>query len=219
MFMKHEKLIQKLRSGNKPVLILICGMPGTRKSSTAVMLGGLLGFSSVIGMDEVRDIMQVYDKNPVVQSKSHYCWEFFGKFDKENFTKGYYAHSRALKKGLLAPLNKNLSLGENTIAEGVHLAPSLYSGRHTRYIINARVFHFVLTSGDFKHHQKLLSKKFGRRHNLQKPWSENKIKKIETIQEILADEAKKYNAIIIPSKNPGKNCREIIKWLNKNLNK
>lgn len=210
--MQTKKTIKKLRSGNKPFLIFICGMPGTRKSSTAVMLGGLLGFSSVIGMDEVRDIMRIYDKNPLVRSKSHYCWEMFGGFNQKNFIKGYYAHSRALKKGVMAAIKKNMAFGENTIVEGVHLAPSLY-----QKIRNAKTLHFILTSDDFKHHQKLLSQKFGRRHGCQEPWHENKIKKVEAIQEILLKEAKKYETLVIKSSSPEKNCQKIINWLNSNL--
>jgi len=207
-----KKVSKKLKEGNTPFLILICGMPGTRKSSTAVMLGGLLEFSSVIGMDEVRDIMKIYDQRPLVSSKSHYCWEMFGGFNPKNFTKGYYAHSRALKKGVMAAIKKNMALGENTIIEGVHLAPSLY-----QKIPGARKFHFVLISKDFQHHNRLLNKKFSRRHGRQKPWPESKIRKVEAIQEILSKNAAKYNAILIDSENPRKNCQKIISCLDKNL--
>lgn len=210
--MRYEKLIKKLRAGKKPILILICGMPGTRKSSTAVMLGGLLGFSSVIGMDEVRDIMQVYDKNSVIQSKSHYCWEFFGKMTKSNFYKGYLLHSRALKKGSIAAIKKNLSIGENTIVEGVHLAPSLYKN-----IRGARIHHFLLVAKDHGHHQKLLNKKFERRHGIQKPWDKTKVLKVELIQDYLTQDARKNNSTIIVGATPEKNCRKIIKHLNKSI--
>lgn len=212
--MNRQKLIKKLRSGKKPILIFICGMPGVRKSSTAVMLGGLLGFSSVIGMDEVRDIMKIYDKNPVVNSKSHYCWQIFGNLNTTNFYKGYLIHSRALKKGAMAAVKKNLSVGENTIVEGVHLAPSLYKG-----IRSARVFHFLLVAKDHLHHNILLNNKFWRRHGIQKPWDKAKITKVELIQDFLLQDAKKNNSPIILSETPEKNCRKIIERINKNLNK
>lgn len=210
--MPNKKLIQKLRSGKKSVLIFICGMPGTRKSSTAVMLGGFLGFSSVIGMDEVRDIMKVYDKNPIVQSKSHYCWQIFGKLNKANFYKGYLIHSRALKKGSMAAIKKNVSVGENTIIEGVHLAPSLYKN-----VRGARVFHFLLIAKNHVHHESLLRKKFERRHGVQKPWSEAKVAKVELLQDYLVQDARKNSSAIILSETPENNCRKIINWLDKNI--
>lgn len=55
MNIKH--LRAKINKQKKPVVILICGMPGTRKSSTAIQLAALLGFAVVINMDEIRDIM------------------------------------------------------------------------------------------------------------------------------------------------------------------
>ena len=210
--MNTKNLIEKIYKQKKPVMIFICGMPGTRKSSTAVRLGGLLGFSVVVNMDEVRDIMTIYDKRSIIQGKSHDRWKLFGDLNNKNFYKGFIGHSRALKKGAMAIIKKNLSIGENIIIEGVHLMPSLYKN-----ISGVKKIHILLTARKFNHHQKLLGYKFGRRHNIQRPWDNDKVRHVEQIQELLAKDAEKNNVLILESINPTKNCEAIIKYLEKQL--
>lgn len=210
--MNTKRLIKKIHKQKKPVLILICGMPGTRKSSTAVRLGGLLGFSVVVNIDEVRDIMTIYDKRPIIRGESHNRWRLFGSLNDKNFLKGFLGHSRALKKGVSAIIKKNLFIGENIIIEGVHLIPSLYKDIH-----GAKKFHILLITKNFTHHKKLLGYKFGRRHNIQKPWDKEKVRHIERIQNILIEDARRNNLFVLESTNPAKNCAVIMHHLEQNL--
>jgi 2-phosphoglycerate kinase len=210
MNIKHLRI--KINKQKKPIIILICGMPGTRKSSTAVRLAALLGFAVVVNMDEVRDIMQLYDKRPIIQGKSHDRWKLFGSLNDKNFYKGFVAHSQALKKGAMAVINKNISIGENIIVEGVHLLPSLYKDIHF-----AKTIHILLTAKDTIHHKNLLNYKFGRRHNIQKPWEDEKIQHIERIQNLLIKDARRKRVLIIESINPTKNCAVIMQYLEKVL--
>ena len=150
--MTIKRLREKIRKQKKPMLILICGMPGTRKSSTAVRLASLLEFAVVVNIDEVRDIMQLYDKRPAIQGKSHDRWKLFGSLNDKNFFRGFTAHSRTLKQGVMAVINKNISIGENIIIEGVHLLPSLY--KNIRYV---EKIHVLLTAKDFSSHKNLLN--------------------------------------------------------------
>lgn len=210
--MKVKDLQLKINKQKKPIIILICGMPGTRKSSTAIKLAAMLNFAVVVNMDEVRDIMQIYDKRAVIQGKSHDRWKLFGSLNDRNFYRGFLAHSRALKKGAMAIIEKNISIGENTMVEGVHLLPSLYKD-----IGPAKKIHILLTAEDAGHHKNLLGYKFGRRHGIQKPWSAEKIKHIGRIQNILIKDAEKNDALIIESMTPEKNCSIIIKYLTKIL--
>lgn len=210
--MKVKDLQLKINKQKKSIIILICGMPGTRKSSTAVKLAAMLNFAVVVNMDEVRDIMQLYDKRTVIQGKSHDRWKLFGPLNDKNFYRGVLAHSRALKKGVMAVIKKNISIGENIIIEGVHLFPSLYKN-----IGPAKKIHILLTAEDVGRHKNLLGYKFNRRHNIQKPWSNEKIRHVERIQDILIKDAKKNDVLIIESITPEKNCSTITKYLTKIL--
>ncbi len=207
-----NSLVKKLQSGDKPFLVLICGLAGTRKSSTAIKLGAALNFTIVIGSDEIRALMREYDKSPIIQGKTYNRWQLFGSLNKKNYAKGFMGHSRALKKGIDAIIRASSSIGENTVIEGVHLVPSLY-----KKTADFRKFHFLLVPKNFSHHMKLVSYKIERRHNFQKPWSKEKVKLHEIMKDFLIKDAKKNKAVIIESSTPDKNCEEIIKYLNKNV--
>ncbi len=206
-----KNLLEKIRNEKMPILILICGMPGTRKSSTAVKLGAALNFATVIGMDEIRDVMRVYDKRPIIQGRSHNRWKLFGGSTKRNFIQGFLGHCRALKKGAMAIIRKNTQkIGENTVIEGVHLIPSLYQN-----IPRARVFHVLLIVEDHIQHKELLAEKFGRRHGIQKTWTSEKICHVEQIQDFLLNDAQKHNVTVFTSTTPEENCDKIIAYLKK----
>ncbi len=205
-----ENLIKKIRNGKMPVLILICGMPGTRKSSTAIKLGAALNFATVVGMDEIRDVMRIYDQQPIIQGQSHDRWKLFGVPVKRNFVRGFLGHCRALKKGALAIIRKNAKIGENTVIEGVHLVPSLYQN-----IPGVKVFRIMLMAKDHVHHKELLAEKFGRRHDLQKTWLSEKVWHVEQIQAFLLRDAQKYNLAVFTSTTPEENCDKIINYLKK----
>lgn len=201
-----KSLARLIKEHSHPIVILICGMPGTRKSTTAVKLAATLDLAVVIGMDEVRDIMQLYDQNPSLQGTSHDRWQLYGSLNDKNFKRGFFTHCRALRSGLLAVIEKNLHIGENVVAEGVHLAPSLYQGLKKR----ATVFHFILVAKNFSHHRDLLNKKFSRRHGLQQEWDDEKVKNIENIQTILMAESRQYKIKVIESTSPRENCQAML---------
>lgn len=208
LLQKKFQEIKQTVSENLPILILICGMPGVRKSSTAVKLGGMLNFASVVGMDEMRDVVKLYDKRPIVQGKSHDRWQLFGSLNEKNFIKGFLGHCRALKKGAIAIIKKQMALGENTIVEGVHLVPFLY-----RHIPGYKKFHFLLVAKDFYHHQQMLDRKFGRRHQRQEPWDKQKVKHVERIQKYLVQDAMKNQVVVLESTTPEENCQRIMEYL------
>lgn len=205
-----EKIIKKINKETTPVLILICGMPGTRKSSTAIKLGAALNFATVVGMDEIRDVMRIYDQRPIIQGRSHNRWKLFGVPVKKNFIRGFLGHCRALKRGAMAIIRKNAKIGENTIIEGVHLVPSLYQN-----IPRVKVFRVMLTAKDHIHHKKLLAEKFGRRHGIQKTWLSEKVWHVEQIQDFLLDDAQKHNVAVFTSTTPEENCDKIINCFKK----
>lgn len=207
-----QSLINRVRAGQKPIIIFICGMPGTRKSSTAVMLGGWLKFGVVIGTDEIYDVMMMYDRRPIMMEKSHKVWKLFGELTDRNYQRGFLSQSKAISDGVRAVLRKTITLGENAIFEGVHLAPSLYRG-----IKGAKVFHFLLVAPGFQEHQQMLRQKFGRRHHRQEPWSDAKVQHLERTQSLLVRDARRASVKVIQSSTPAANCRAIIDHLGRNL--
>lgn len=197
---------------NQPILVFIYGMPATGKSSSAIALGAKLGLANVVGTDEIRDVMQVYDKSPVLAGKSHDRWRLFGKPSYSNFIRGYLAHSMAIRQGVMAVINKNLELGESIILEGVHLTPSIYPKWQ-----NCKAFYFLLTAESDFHHQQMLDAKVRRRHGIQTPWPGKKIRWVQQMQEYLLREARDQRVVVIKSEGHQENSLLMARFIEKEI--
>lgn len=212
-------LRKKIKVMKKPLVIFICGMPGTRKSSTAIRLASNLGIKVVIGTDQIRDIVKYYVNDPFLHQPTHNCWRLIGSRTSDNIIAGYLRQSILIKQGVLSALRLAEKRGENMIFEGVHLAPSFYLGSKNvldTHASDLAFFYFLLWTKDENLHSKNIAMKIRLRHGKEAPWSEEKKEEIRAIQEYLF--TKLHLGIhSIESTTPEANVRTIIKILEASL--
>src|ERR1035437_435864 len=107
-----------------PLEVLIGGVPGTLKTTTAVLLGSRLDLP-VVGTDQMRAVQRVYDDSPFLLGTTHTRWELLGT-EEENLTTGVLLQSELVRTAVLEVEGENLSRAQGQIIEGVHLIPQLY---------------------------------------------------------------------------------------------
>jgi 2-phosphoglycerate kinase len=183
-------------------------MPGVGKSTTAVRLAALLNLAVVVGTDEIRDVMRLYDKSEALAGTSHDRWQIFGALDSLSFKQGYLAHSSAIRPGVMAIINKNLALGESLIIEGVHLAPSLY-----QHLPRAQICHCLLYLSSAELHRRNLDSKTKRRLGYKPAWSQQLARHVVRVQDHLLTEAKHFRVLAMESGSAEQNARTIINHL------
>ncbi len=205
---------KKISSLPKPLVIFICGMPGTRKSSTAIQLAAKLGVKIVLGTDQVRDILKLYIDNPFIKRPTHNSWELIGARTPENIVKGYLRQSALVKKAVMEALELAKKRGENMIFEGAHLCPELYSELKTDS--DLVFFHFLLWVTDETLHHQNIALKIRLRHQREKDWPKEKIEDIREIQRFLL-ESPVPHIHFIDSTSPQKNVMKILKILEESL--
>lgn len=206
---KLTLLREKIHSLEKPLVIFICGMPGTRKSSTAIKLAAALDIKVVVGTDQVRDIVRIYLKTPLLNVPSHHCWDLIGERKYEDIVDGYLLQASLLRKAVMANLALAENRGENMIFEGVHLCSAIYRHLQEHPI---KVVHFLLYVGSEELHSKNINLKIDLRHGKEPAWSKEKLEDIREIQRFLI-EFKKDEDCLIPSFTPEENVEKMLEEL------
>ncbi len=205
---------KKINSLKKPLVIFIYGMPGTRKSSSAIQLAAELGIKVAIGTDQIRDIVRLHVNSLFLDGPTHNRWQIMGQRTPENIAKGYLAQSALLKRDILAILELARSRGENIIIEGIHLFPDLYQELNNDP--NLAFFHFLLSAENEDIHNRNIDLKVRLRHGKEKNWPEEKIEDIREIQKFFLDNKPSY-VHLIDSDTVQDKVRKIIKILEESL--
>jgi 2-phosphoglycerate kinase len=210
--MRSNNIIKKIQSAKKPVIIFISGIPASGKSTLAVKLAAKLNFKVCIGVDEIKEVVKHYDKNPFIKRSSHNCWQLLGARSDKNILKGYEKYCFGMTAGVSAIINQSRKTGENLIIEGVQLLPKLYSKFN-----NFNCFHFVLVSNFDRLHQNRIKQKITERHQIQTDVWSKKEKELKLIQLELIRQAKKCkNCYLLAEKGINEKIKRIITTLEKN---
>lgn len=115
----------------KPIIILLAGVPGIGKSTLSVDLSKRLEITNIIGTDMVREILrQTISSNliPELHSSSYEAYKHLkptiNPILRQSIV-GYEEQCRHVIVGVEAAIQSALYSRENTIIEGVHLAPNI----------------------------------------------------------------------------------------------
>ncbi|MHA2357241.1 MAG: hypothetical protein ACXABK_00545 [Candidatus Heimdallarchaeaceae archaeon] len=115
----------------KPIIILLAGVPGIGKSTLASRLSQRLEISNIIGTDMIREILRQTISNklvPEIHSSSYEAYKFLkptlNPILRQSIV-GYEEQSRHVVVGIEAAIQSALYSRENSIIEGVHLAPNI----------------------------------------------------------------------------------------------
>ena len=119
------------RRDYRPIIILLAGVPGIGKSTLAANLSERLEITNIIGTDMIREILRQTISSkliPEIHSSSYNAYKYL----KQNLNPilrksivGYEEQSRHVIVGVEAAIQSALYSRENTIIEGVHLAPNI----------------------------------------------------------------------------------------------
>ena len=209
MITNLNKIKAKFNNSKKPLIILISGVPATGKSTLALELAYKLGIKVCLGVDEIKEIVKVYDQNPYIRCSSHDAWRLIGKRTKKNILLGFKRYCLGFQLGVMSIINRSERNGENLIIEGVHLLPNYYKLNNKFSKI-----HIILESNLGNFLEKNIKQKIAERHGRQpNVWSE-KIPEFKNIQNMLIKQTKKSkNCFVLPEDKIEKNLDRILKIL------
>ncbi len=115
----------------KPIIVLLAGVPGIGKSTLSVDLSKRLEITNIIGTDMVREILRhTISSNliPELHSSSYEAYKYLKPTINPILRQaivGYEEQCRHVIVGVEAAIQSALYSRENTIIEGVHLAPNI----------------------------------------------------------------------------------------------
>jgi len=197
-------------------IILICGSPGTGKTTLAIKLASFLGIDQVVSTDIVRETLRSLsskEKSPTLFSTTHESWKFLGEKTQENLSKGSRIHSKVIFNQVVHLINKSEKEGRSMILEGVHLIPEILDYLKLN---NSDIFYFYLYIKEKEEHLKRFDLKNKKRSIFHEKWYSN-YEDIKIIEENNLEEAKKRALKVIENSSFKETWSQIITQLkNKN---
>lgn len=197
----------------KPIIILLAGVPGIGKSTLAANLSERLEISNIIGTDMIREILRQTISAKLIPEIHCSSYEAH-KYLKQKLNPilrrsivGYEEQSRHIIVGVEAAIQSALYSRENTIIEGVHLAPNILKPE----ILNENhVIMILLYLEDENEHSKRIE---SRGSKIEKRGSDRYIKafpEIRNIQTYLVEEATKIKIPIIETSDSSKALQKMM---------
>lgn len=153
--------------------ILICGIPGTGKTTLSTNLAKLLNIDQVISTDFIREIKRSLIKkeyNLILFSVTHNSWKLFGDKTNENILCGAKEHARAIFPEIIHLIKNSQKEGRDIIIEGVHLIPEILD---TLKEIKMKIVYIYLYVEDKEEHFKRFALKNELREVKNQSWYEN----------------------------------------------
>ena len=180
----------------KPIILLLAGVPGIGKSTLASLLSQRLEITKIIGTDMIREILRQTISPKLVPEIHCSSYEAF-KYLKPSLNPilrqsivGYEEQSRHVIVGVEAAIQSALYSRENTLIEGVHLAPNIIN---PQLLNNSHVVFILLYLEDEETH---LNRLKARGKNVENRGSDRYIdafEEIRSIQTYLMEESNKVN--------------------------
>ncbi|MHA1827692.1 MAG: hypothetical protein ACTSX6_03485 [Candidatus Heimdallarchaeaceae archaeon] len=184
----------------KPIIILLSGVPGIGKSTLASMLSQRLEITKIIGTDIIREILRQTISSKLVPEIHCSSYEAY-KCIKPTLNPilrqsivGYEEQSRHIVVGVEATIQSALYSRENTLIEGVHLAPNIIK---PSVLQNPHVTMIMLYLEDKEEHMKRIQ---SRGTNVKNRGAQRYIEafsEIRNIQTYLVEEATKAGIPIV----------------------
>ncbi|MHA1260229.1 MAG: hypothetical protein ACTSSG_12360 [Candidatus Heimdallarchaeaceae archaeon] len=184
----------------KPIIILLSGVPGIGKSTLASMLSQRLEITKIIGTDIIREILRQTISSKLVPEIHCSSYEAYKSIKPtlnpilRQSIVGYEEQSRHIVVGVEATIQSALYSRENTLIEGVHLAPNIIKPSVLR---NPHVTMIMLYLEDKEEHMKRIQ---SRGTNVENRGAQRYIEafsEIRNIQTYLVEEATKTDIPIV----------------------
>ncbi|MHA1668681.1 MAG: hypothetical protein ACTSUR_08490 [Candidatus Heimdallarchaeaceae archaeon] len=125
-------LVEKWKTSDIPIWILVAGAIGVGKSTAARKIAGDLDIQHVIGTDVVRDILRKIlsvDVMPELHSTSYNAYKSLRPIYSSRFDEvilGFENHAKYVNIGVEAALSRAEKESVSVVVEGEHLLPSFF---------------------------------------------------------------------------------------------
>ena len=191
----------------KPIIVLLAGVPGIGKSTLAVDLSKRLEITNIIGTDMVREILRQTISPaliPELHSSSYEAYKYLkptlNPILRQSIV-GYEEQCRHVIVGVEAAIQSALYSRENTIIEGVHLAPNILK----RSVLEE--LHVIMILFYLENKEEHLKRIHSRGSEVQQRGAERYLKAFQEIRDIqtyLVEEANKLEIPIIETSDSSK---------------
>ena len=197
----------------KPIIVLLAGVPGIGKSTLATSLSERLEITNIIGTDMIREILRQTISSkliPEIHSSSYEAYKYLKSTLKPKLKEsivGYEEQSRHVIVGVEAVIESALYSRENTVIEGVHLAPNILN---PEVLNEPHVIMILLYLEEEKEHSRRIESRGSR---IEKRGAESFIDaflEIRDIQTYLVEEATKTKIPIIETTDGSKTITKIM---------
>ncbi len=181
-------------------IILICGAPGSGKSTVAQKLAQQLEISQLIGSDTIREIARSYSTKENTPSlyTSAILYSNDNTLQKDSLIWGFKKQAEDLRSGMLAVIRRSEKENKDLILEGIHPIPGL---------LNNNFIQVVLTiPSEGQHHKQLLAQGDDR-----SSYKIDNFKKARAFQDYLIEQAKIAEGHIIENESIYDAVKKIIK--------
>ncbi|MHA1202152.1 MAG: AAA family ATPase [Candidatus Heimdallarchaeaceae archaeon] len=197
----------------KPIIILLAGVPGIGKSTIASQLSQRLEISHIIGTDMIRQVLRQTISSkliPELHSSSYEAYKMLkpklNPILRQSIV-GYEEQCRHIIVGIESAIQTALYSRENSIIEGVHLAPNMLN---PSVLVEAHVILILLYLEDKEEHKRRIQAR-GTEVELRKPDRYiDAFSEIRNIQTYLVEEATKAKIPIIETSESSEALKKIM---------
>ncbi|MCU7959608.1 MAG: AAA family ATPase [gamma proteobacterium symbiont of Bathyaustriella thionipta] len=213
---------RRFENSGQPLILLICGITGSGKSTLSTELGYRLDIARMQSTDMIREVVRSYLAAPVaptLQYSSFEAWRGLpapiidGEVELDNpVITGFLSQLTTLKPGLNAAIHRAITEHEHLILEGVHVLPTELNLEEAND--NGIVVRVMLASLEKKILRKRLKRRGQEQDNRGSERYLNSLDEIWDLQSYLLSQADSAGISIIPNTRFKDTVKDVLDLVN-----